>query len=119
MAGLSTPTVALATKLLEEVGFDDRLIGYRLRERMGAVSATLYSFAEVVALLHDSCPRIDFARLEAWVRDVQGDRELADRMKECLADASHEREKLLRLRTWMDERLAQARALRELGSRVT
>ena len=40
----SEPSAALAEKALEEVDFEDRLIGYRHRQRLGATPVTLYSF---------------------------------------------------------------------------
>ncbi len=82
MKQLSEPSIALANRALQEVDFDDRLIGYRHQMRLGATPVTLYSFGEVIGLLADSVPQIDSVELEIWIRDVIGDRELADLIQE-------------------------------------
>jgi len=82
MKSFSEPSADLARQALREVDFDDRLVGYWHRERQGTMPITMFSFEEVLAFFTDSLPEIDFAALEIWVRDITGDRELADRINE-------------------------------------
>lgn len=110
MGTLIPPDKVLAARVLREVGFADRVIAYRLNERMGAVAATLYSFEEVVSLLYDLCPRVDWDGLVRWVREVIGDRELAAAMEGALQAEGNEGARLLHLRNLMGERLVQCQA---------
>ena len=77
MQTLSTPDEHLAARVLLEVGFDERLVGYRLRQRTGPIPASLYSFEEVVHLLGDKFPYLGLERLRQWVASVAKDSELA------------------------------------------
>ena len=70
MKQLSEPTKELSLCILEEVSFDDRIMGFKFRERTGPMSVPLYSFKEVVYFLNDSFPRVDFAILETWIRNI-------------------------------------------------
>jgi hypothetical protein len=105
MKRLPEPSSALSGRILSEVGFNDRFIGYRLRQRTGAAPVTLYSFGEVFGLLSDPHPRIDFDRLEEWIRDVMKDTALADKIKEVVKEDFSGSEKTLRIRDLMEERL--------------
>jgi len=111
MEKLLPPDKILAARVLGEVGFADRLIAYRLSERLGAVAATLYSFPEVVSLLHDPCPRLDWNGLTRWVREVLGDLELAAAMEGLLGAESNEGARLLCLRELLGQRLVQCHAV--------
>jgi len=111
MERLSEPTTALATNILTEVGFEDRLFGYRLRERSGLMPITLYSFEEVVVLLSDSNPRIEFNRLERWLRETMGDKELADRINLLINKDTSDQKKSIRIRNLMIERLVQCKKI--------
>ena len=111
MDRLSEPTNALAKTILTEVGFEDRLIGYRLRERSGPMPMTLYSFEEVVILLSDSGPRIEFNRLERWLRETMADDELADRIKLLIDRDRSDYEKSVCIRNLMLERLIQCKKI--------
>jgi len=108
MGKLLEPSKKLASTILTEVGFDDRIIGYRLRERTGPLAITLYSFEEVVGLLRDPLPRIDFNQLEGWIREVMGDRELSEKIEEIIEEDSSEQERLWRIRDLMEERILQS-----------
>ena len=77
MSVLSRPSRKLASRIVNEVDFEDRIIGYRLRERTGPLAMTLYSFEEVVTFLRDPFPRVNFHALQSWINDVMGDGELA------------------------------------------
>ncbi len=107
MEKLTLPSKALATRILTEVGFEERLMGYRLHERTGAMSITLYSFEEVVGLLNGPHPRIDFNRLEKWVREIMGDLELAGKIRELLKEDMSDRDRSSGIRDLMALRLHQ------------
>ena len=111
MIELTSPSKDLAERILTEVAFKDRLTGYRLRERTGITTIRLYSFEEVVALLHDPFPRIDFVGLESWIRGVKGDGELAEKIKKVIEAESNELERLKRIRALMEERLQQCKSV--------
>ena len=109
MKTLSEPTQEMAISILTEVGFEDRLIGYRFRERSGMMPVTLYSFEEVVALLMDSNPRIDFSRLENWLRKAVKDSELAEKVKQVADQDISDQKKSELIRNLMLERLLQCK----------
>lgn len=80
MYKLSSPSPAIAENILKEVGFNSRLIGYRLKNRSGPSAVTLYSLVEAFGLLIESHPRIDFIELAEWIRTEYRDPELAARI---------------------------------------
>ena len=101
------PSPVLAIKVLSEVRFEDRLEGYSLRERAGAVRITMYSLKEVASFLNGRHPRIDFQTLQGWVRDVIGDRELADLLKEVDGEPISGQAKCDRCRQLIQRRLGE------------
>ena len=107
MEKLTFPSKALAARIVTEVGFEDRLLGYRLSERAGAMSIPLYSFEEVLGLLNEPHPRIDFNRLETWVRDTMGDAELAGKIRALIEGDMSDRDRSVRIRDLMALRLHQ------------
>lgn len=109
MAQLSQPSLELAQRILTEVGFEDRIRGYQLREHVGPLSLTMYSFEEVYNFLSDDFPALDFARLERWFREAFADPELADKMAEALETSTSNQERAVKTRELMGERLAQAK----------
>jgi hypothetical protein len=106
---LSQPSKELVKKILSEVEFDDRIIGYRMRERTGPLPVTLYSFEEIVILLTDQHPRIDYHTLSNWLRKVMGDDEMANRIKDIAKPELSDQDKTLRIRDLMGERLIQCK----------
>ena len=109
MMKLSKPSKELAERILAEVGYDNRLIGFRLHERLGAIPLTMYSFEEVVRLLNSPNPRLDFNRLEEWVRKIMGDEELAGKIREAAEKGESDQERTRRIRYVMNERLSQCK----------
>ncbi len=109
MQTLSTPDGDLAARVLREVDFEQRLVGYRLRERTGALPASLYSFEEVVHLLDDTFPYVSLQRLEAWVETVTEDRELAAAIANVVREETNDRDRISRVGTLMRERLCQCK----------
>jgi hypothetical protein len=109
MGKLQDPSRELAKRILTEVDFENRFNGFSLRERAGAVPITMYSFEEVVTLLNDRHPRLDFKQLEAWVRKTMGDKELAKQIAEVVKDEPSDQDRSLRIRKLMEERLSQCK----------
>ena len=109
MKDLSEPTAELACHVTGKVGFENRLVGYRVRQRAGALMTPLYSFEEVVHLLNDQFPQLSLRRLEEWLRTVIGDGELADRIAEVAQEDMCDRDRMLRVRMLMSARLCQCK----------
>jgi hypothetical protein len=111
MNSLKQPEPDLITRVLGEVDFAQRLVGYRYRGRWSSIPADLYSVREVALLLSDKCPAIELDRLEQWLRDTIGDTELADLVAAIVEQSEvNDRERLRQVRALLDERLAQCRA---------
>ena len=106
---LRLPSNDLTRRILTEVGFEDRLEGFRLRERSGPTPVTLYSFEEVVSLLTDPHPRLDFEALEGWIQSVMGDEELAEQIATVIKKGENDQERTYSIRELMEERLNQCR----------
>ena len=104
---MSPPTAKLAARLLKEVGFNQRIMGFRLRERTGPIPVTIYSFVEAVGFLYDKYPRIDFAQLASWVDTVIEDASLARLLHVVAASKASHQSKTERFRELMTERLLQ------------
>ena len=109
MHTLSTPDENLTARVLREVGFDQRLVGCRLRERTGPIQASLYSFEEVVHLLNDKCPYLIPERLQHWVETVTEDSELAAAIADAIQEETNDRDRMLRSKTLMEKRLCQCK----------
>ncbi len=106
---LREPTGEVALRMLREVGFADRLEGFSLRERAGAIPVTMYSFQEIVSLLNEAHPRLDFNELEAWIRRTACDQELAEEIAKIVSTGRNDRERTLRIKRLMEERLNQCK----------
>lgn len=104
---LPSPSKDLTERILTEVGFKDCLTGYRLRERTGVTTIRLYSFEEVVGLLNDTHPRLDFDRLEQWVREIIGDPELAGKIGDVIQEDISDKVRTRRIRDLMALRFYQ------------
>ena len=111
MKPFQPPTKELATRILGEVDFQDRLIGHKMRMRMGPVPVSLYSFEQVVRFLIEDIPQIDLDDLEAWVGEKIGDKDLARAIGEIGRRDLDEPEKLLHVRGLMMARLGQSREI--------
>ncbi|MDY6935689.1 MAG: hypothetical protein SVZ03_15895 [Spirochaetota bacterium] len=111
MGRLSKPSKDLSSRIMTDVGFEERLIGYRLRARTGPLSISLYSFREVVDLLNDPHPRIDFNYLRKWIKDTMGDDELSNEIEVMIQKDISNHEKSLLIRNKMEERLLQCQKI--------
>ena len=113
MEKFTTPSRALALQILQEVDFEDRLIGSLLHVRTGVRTVPLYTLEEAFILLKEPYPQIDLDQLENWIRTAIKDRELADRIKEVTVQKPSEQEILPVIRDLVGLRLIQCRQLTE------
>jgi hypothetical protein len=111
MGKLRVPFNDLSKKILTEVGFEDRLEGFSLRERSGPIPVIMYRFEEVVTLLNDPHPRLDFIELETWIRKTMRDKELADQIADVVRKESSDQNRSLRIKELLEERLDQCKRL--------
>jgi hypothetical protein len=114
MKPFQPPTKELAGRILGEVGFPDRLIGQKMRMRMGPVPVSLYSFEEVIRFLAEDIPQMDLRKLQVWVGEKIGDKDLARAIEEISLREMGEPEKLLHVRGLMAARLGQSRRIERL-----
>jgi hypothetical protein len=109
MSILSAPSKKLDRRILSEVEYEDRIIGYRLGQRIGLTPVTLYSFEEIICFLSNPIPMIDFNALESWIRTIMEDNELADKIKEVRIDNASDHDKTFYIKDLMAERLRQCK----------
>jgi len=114
MKPFEPPTKELATRILGEVDFPDRLIGHKMRRRMGPVPVSLYSFEEVVRFLTEDIPQIDLEDLHTWVGEKIGDKDLALAIEEISRKDMDDPEKFLHIKGLMAARLGQSRRIGRL-----
>ena len=108
---LSKPSEELVKRLLTRVGFNERIIGYRVNWSTGPMQVTLYSFKEAVSFLSNENARISPALLASWMREVHGDTELADKMDYAIEQGKNDKEKLELVGSIMEQRLRQCREI--------
>ena len=111
MDKLKNPSKELGKRILSEVGFKDRLVGFNLHERTGPNPITMYSFEEVVSLLNEPHPRLDFDELETWIRKTMGDKELAEQIVDAVRKENSDQNRSLRIKELLEERLDQCKRL--------
>ena len=109
MMKLNEPSKELVKRILSEVDFHERFIGYRLRIPKGLMTFQLYSFEEVVGFLNAPIPIVEFDVLEKWVRDVMGDDELAEHIVAQSKGDGPDAVRTERIRDLMARRLIQCR----------
>jgi hypothetical protein len=111
MARLKKPGAALAAKVLSEVGFEHRLVGYRLSPRTGPMAVPMYSLKEVASLLAGPHPRMDLEALADWAKAALGDEDLAKAMRAALKKGKHNEDRTRRVHDLIALRLDQCRRL--------
>ena len=109
MKNLATPSRDLALQILDEVNFEDRLIGSLLHVRAGVRIVSLYSLEEVFLLLKEPYPQIDPAQLENWIRTILHDGELADSIKAITLEETGNQDILPFIRDLVGWRLIQCK----------
>jgi len=108
---LSTPSKDLAARLLKEVGYDKRLIGWRLRERSGMLPVTMYSLAELVVFLSDPYPGINLKAVQDWIGSILKDHELESKIDAVLLGEANNYAKMSKVRDLAGYRLLQCKKL--------
>ena len=95
--------------MLEEVIFDERIIGYRVRQRLGPIKTTMYSFEEVVNFLDDKFRLLKFEELEKWLRAIMKDKELAMKIVGVVEVENNDHDRTQRIKILMGQRLHQCK----------
>jgi hypothetical protein len=106
---LAEPDKEVVSRVLQEVGFAERIVGYQVRERSGPMAKSLYSFEGVVDFLNDPFPVLAFEELTRWLRVVMRDEELALKVAEAVAQGHSDYERTQLIRDLMGERLMQCK----------
>ena len=119
---LSDVSRELATRLLSEVEFEDRLTGWQMRQMSGSEQRFIYGFQEALEFMRvsefeelyscgpgGSIGYLDFEELTKWIAEVLGDRELAEAISEVTAGTSSYSEGVAEARALMEGRLRQCR----------
>lgn len=109
MENLTAPSRDVALQLLEEVNFENRLIGSLLHLRAGVRIVSLYSLEEVFLLLKEPYPQIDLAQLENWIRTVIHDGELADSIRTVIREEAGTHDTVHAIRDLVGWRLIQCK----------
>jgi hypothetical protein len=107
MNKLSLPCPELANRITARVGFDQRLTGHVVHQLAGHHVIDLYSFREALNFIENPSHGVDHAALVTWIREVIGDAELADRMRNKAGQSQTRLERSLRLWDLMRERFEQ------------
>jgi hypothetical protein len=111
MKTLSKPNKELAQRLITEVGFDDRIIGYQMGKRTGSLPITMYSFQEVAGFLSGNYNVIDFEKLGKWINTVMGDHELASEISAAIKEDQNKKEIMETVRDLLVYRLVQCKKI--------
>ncbi len=115
---LSQPSMELATGLLRELDFQERLVGVRMIPMAGEKNISIYSFRELVDFLHvdleDGYAKtsgyigyMDLAILEKSVREQFGDQELALAIREKVEKGKSYAERVWAIQELLEQRLKQ------------
>lgn len=122
MADLSEPTPELAARARREVGYEERLTGITLNQMAGTIPHDLYTLDAAASFLRvdslqallapggrASIHYIDPGALARWVGEVLGDTELADALREAVAQEEVYANQVGPVRALLEQRLEQFR----------
>lgn len=120
MQELNKPTPELAAKVMAEVEFPDRLVGYKMNPMSGYEQTSIYSLQECVPFLYmddlgqllakgnaGSMGYMDLETLQKWVGDVLGDTELSTALRKEMDAVESYREQIAPVRELIIKRLEQ------------
>lgn len=100
---------------MEEVGFEERLVGYESSDAIGNAPISLYSLAEIYEFLAKNSSSyqawINLAELSKWVGEVLGDQDLQRAIEEAIKGHNSYFAAAKRVAQLIRERLDQARAV--------
>lgn len=116
----------LATKLLSEVQFEERLTGWCMRQMSGNEERSIYGLQEAVDFMKapeldqllspgagGTIAYLDFAELMRWIGEVFGDPELAEAIEDAHAKAASHVEAMAMARMLIIRRLDQCREMQD------
>lgn len=118
---LSVVTKEMAEKLIEEVQFEDRLVGVMMSGTAGNQNRSLYSLEEVVSFIQPvsveflsqrgkgTMNYVNIEDLLHWIRNVYKDKELADIIEKEMIKENSVMGKLNIARHYIQERLNQCK----------
>ena len=115
---LSPPSKRLARRILTEVDWEERIEGFFEAPMRGILREYIFKFADAAHLLQADVSDpwstrsgvfgyFEFHELEAWVRNVFGDTELADAIAAIRAADNSLKERIEKIRPLMELRLKQ------------
>jgi hypothetical protein len=123
-AVLSLPSLDLAKRILTEVGWEERIEGFFEAPMRGNLREFLFKFKDAANLLQVNVSDpwstssgifgyFEFNELQAWIRDVFGDTELADAIGEILAADKSLKEQIESIKPLMELRISQCEEILE------
>ena len=123
VATLSVPSPELAARLLEDVGYEKRLVGLKMAAMGGSNPSSLHSLTEVANFIHvadyetalrdnhSTVGYIDPEALARWVSEVLGDEELSTAIREVASSGDNYGAIADPLKELLIERLGQCHAV--------
>jgi hypothetical protein len=117
---LSPPSKRLAKRILTEVGWEERIEGFFEAPMRGTLREYIFRFGDAALLLQADVSDpwstrsgifgyFEFHELEAWIRNVFGDKELADAIAAILAADNSLKDCIEKIKPLMELRLRQCK----------
>ena len=129
-ARLSEVSRELADRMLSEVDFENRLIGWSMRQMSGSQATSIYSLQEVADFIKiseldklfspgsgGSIGYVDIEELTEWIDGVLGDSELAGAIHETYTGTCSYAEEINKARPLIVQRLKQCEEMSGLATR--
>jgi hypothetical protein len=124
LSDLPEPSPELAAKLLGEVRYEERLMGFRMTPMAGALQHPIYGLRQAVGFLQidsyeeviaagprGSVPYVDPKALRSWVGHVFGDTELAEALGQAIDGGANYVETIRPIIDLLQQRLTQCEAV--------
>ena len=118
------PSVEFASRLVSEVGFEERFVGVKMSPKAGNRVCSIYSFEEAVdffetdalgGLLGVGGPSVlgylDLNRLQGWITEVFGDKDLAEEMGKEIEKGKSYLDTAKNVKQLMQQRLIQCKEI--------
>ena len=128
MINLPKPSRDVALRVMGEVGFEERLLGVKMRPMVGNQEHFVYSAKEVIEFLRmDSVDDllttgskayvgyIDPLVLKKWMAEVIGDKVLAEAIKEEMERLDNFKDQVTAIKMLISERFNQCATLLEIS----
>ena len=124
MTTFSEPSMELATRLLSEVGFEERFVGIKMSPKAGNKPCSIYSFEEAIDFFESgalggllglgsrsSVGYLDLNRLKTWISEVFGDKELSNEMGKEIEKSDSYMDTAKTVKQLMRQRLDQCKQI--------